>query len=100
MKEWVHGYADLPNERPNRLDTRFGTASAGKAFVAVGVLQLVEKGAATPQAAEVMRAAISAQALSIPIPEQIKDAIRARTMKSMLLALARSSAQQGGQKNV
>ena len=45
MKEWVHGYADLPNERPNRMDTRFGTASAGKAFVAVGVLQLVEKGA-------------------------------------------------------
>lgn len=44
MKEWVHGYADLPNERPNRMDTRFGTASAGKAFVAVGVLQLVEKG--------------------------------------------------------
>ena len=64
------------------------------------IQQLVEKGAATPQAAEVMRAAISAQALSIPIPEQIKDAIRARTMKSMLLALARSSAQQGGQKNV
>lgn len=64
------------------------------------IQQLVEKGVATPKEAEVMRAAISAQALSIPIPEQIKDAIRARTMKSMLLALARSSAQQGGQKNV
>ena len=64
------------------------------------IQQLVETGAATRKEAEVMRAAISAQALSIPIPEQIKDAIRARTMKSMLLALARSSAQQGGQKNV
>lgn len=40
----AQGYADLPNERENRPDTRFGTASAGKVFVAVGVLQLVEKG--------------------------------------------------------
>lgn len=44
VQRWAQGYADLPNERENRHDTRFGTASAGKAFVAVGVLQLVEKG--------------------------------------------------------
>ncbi len=38
------GYADLPNRVPNRIDTRFATASAGKVFVAVGILQLIESG--------------------------------------------------------
>ncbi|PKM64745.1 MAG: serine hydrolase [Firmicutes bacterium HGW-Firmicutes-20] len=38
------GYADLPNKRPNNKDTRFASASAGKVFVAVGILMLVEKG--------------------------------------------------------
>lgn len=44
VRTWAQGYADMANERPNTPETRFGTASAGKAFVAVGVLQLVEKG--------------------------------------------------------
>ena len=44
VRTWAQGYADLPNERANTPQTRFGTASAGKVFVAVGVLQLVEKG--------------------------------------------------------
>lgn len=39
-----YGYADLPNKISNKIDTKFGTASAGKAFVAVGILQLIEKG--------------------------------------------------------
>ena len=38
------GCADLPNQIPNTLDTKFATASAGKVFVAVGILQLIEKG--------------------------------------------------------
>lgn len=38
------GYAELANESPNTLETKFATASAGKAFVAVGILQLVESG--------------------------------------------------------
>ena len=37
------GYADLPNKRPNRLDTIFVTASAGKAFTATGILKLIEQ---------------------------------------------------------
>jgi len=37
------GYADLPNNVPNEIETRFQTASAGKVFVAVGILQLMEK---------------------------------------------------------
>ena len=43
----AQGFADWANERPNNIDTRFGTASAGKAFVAVGVMQAEEKGLMT-----------------------------------------------------
>jgi len=38
------GFADYVNEIPNEIITRFATASAGKAFVAVGILQLIEAG--------------------------------------------------------
>lgn len=39
-----YGYADLANKVPNQFDTKFATASAGKVFVAVGILQLIERG--------------------------------------------------------
>lgn len=39
-----YGYADLPNKIRNEIDTKFATASAGKVFVAVGILQLIEGG--------------------------------------------------------
>lgn len=42
--EQAAGFADLPNEIPNRMTTRFASASAGKAFVAVGVLQQIGRG--------------------------------------------------------
>lgn len=42
--EKAYGYADLPNQIPNEIETRFATASAGKVFVAVGILQLIETG--------------------------------------------------------
>lgn len=42
--ERVTGYADLANRVPNTLHTRFASASAGKVFVAVGILQLIEQG--------------------------------------------------------
>ena len=38
------GFADLANEIPNTFETRFASASMGKTFVAVGILQLIEKG--------------------------------------------------------
>ena len=38
------GFADLANEVPNTFDTRFACASMSKTFVAVGILQLIEKG--------------------------------------------------------
>lgn len=42
--ESVTGYADLANKVPNTVGTKFATASAGKVFVAVGILQLIERG--------------------------------------------------------
>lgn len=42
--EKVSGYANLPNEIPNTPDTRFASASAGKVFVAAGILQLIGRG--------------------------------------------------------
>lgn len=40
----ANGYADYGHRIKNTPETRFATASAGKAFVAVGVLQLIERG--------------------------------------------------------
>ena len=42
--ERENGFADLPNEIPNTIETKFASASAGKVFVAVGILQLIQKG--------------------------------------------------------
>ena len=36
-----------------------------------------------------MRAAVSSAALAIPVPYAMKDALRARSLKSMLTAVAR-----------
>lgn len=44
LYERTSGFADLPNEVPNTLETKFVSASAGKVFVAVGILQLIEQG--------------------------------------------------------
>jgi CubicO group peptidase (beta-lactamase class C family) len=41
--EEAFGFADLPNKIPNEIDTKFPTASAGKAFVGVGILKLIEE---------------------------------------------------------
>ena len=38
-----------------------------------------------------MRAAISGAALSIPVPEQMKDAMRARILRSMLTSVVRNN---------
>ncbi len=43
LLENVTGYADLPNKIPNTLETKFASASAGKVFVAVAILQLIEQ---------------------------------------------------------
>ena len=41
--KYSNGFADLANEIPNCFETRFSCASMGKTFVAVGILQLIER---------------------------------------------------------
>lgn len=53
------------------------------------IAQLVEQKVITGDEGEIMRAGTSAQALSIPIPDAMKDAVRARALKAMLTAVAR-----------
>ncbi|MDC0722171.1 serine hydrolase domain-containing protein [Nannocystis bainbridge] len=40
----AYGFADLANQVPNRVDTRFNLASMGKMFTGVAILRLVESG--------------------------------------------------------
>ena len=53
--------------------------------------QLVEQQIISPEAGTVMQAAVSPEALSAPIPSQVKDVLRARTLKTMLTAVLRQS---------
>ena len=43
----AYGFADLPNKRPNKTDTIFEVASGSKAFVATGIMKLIEEGRLT-----------------------------------------------------
>ena len=43
LYERENGFDDLPNEIPNKAETKFASASAGKVFVAAGILQLIER---------------------------------------------------------
>ena len=58
--------------------------------------QLCEQGLITIQEAEIMRSAVSAQALSIPIPDALKAALRARTLRTMVMTIARQNREGGG----
>ena len=49
---------------------------------------LRDRGAVSAEEAEVMSAAVSGKALSVPVSAEIKAALRARIMKSMLLTVA------------
>ena len=57
--------------------------------------QLAEQGYIRPQEGELMRSAVSAQALAIPIPDSLKNALRARTLKTMLMTIARQNREGG-----
>ena len=58
--------------------------------------QLVEQGLVSAGEGAIMRSAVSAQALSIPIPDSMKAALRARSLKTMLMTVARQNREQGG----
>lgn len=55
------------------------------------IAQLVEQQVVPQEIGEVMRSAVSGSALSIPIPSQYKDALRARILKTMLTNFARQN---------
>lgn len=58
--------------------------------------QLVEHGLVSLAEGEIMRSAVSAQAMSVPIPDALKAALRARTLKTMLMTIARQNREGGG----
>ncbi len=55
--------------------------------------QLRERELVSLQSAQLMAAAVSQRALSLPIPNPLKDAARARILRSMLLAVAQQRRQ-------
>ncbi len=67
--------------------------SIGETEAAHLIGQLAERKLITPQEAEIMQAATSAQAVSVPLPDALKDAVRARILKAMLIAIARQNRQ-------
>lgn len=50
--------------------------------------KLAEEGDVTIEEAQIMYSAVAPQALSVPIPEALKDAIRAKILRNMLLKVA------------
>ena len=70
------------------INARIGQAiSEAEAARLIG--QLTERKLVTAGEAEIMRAAISSAALSVPVTDGMKDALRARTLKAMLTAVVR-----------
>lgn len=55
------------------------------------IAQLVERKMITPGEGGIMRAAVSAPALSLPMTDAMKDAQRARSLKAMLTAVVRQA---------
>lgn len=53
------------------------------------IVQLLERGYVTKDEARLMHSAISPQALSLPVTTEMKDALRAKILRSMLLEVAR-----------
>ena len=68
-----------------------GAINEGEAVRLLG--QLVQRGALTPEDAGLIRAGISGQALAVPVPEGVKDTLRARTLKCMLNEIIRRGRQ-------
>lgn len=64
------------------------------------IQQLYERELATKQEALLMQSAVSAQALSLPITIDMKNALRAKILKSMLMQLAHKDAGSSGEARV
>ena len=75
------------------LNERVGEAISAKE-AQILCLHLAEQGTISHEDAELMYAALRPQSQSVPIPEPLKDVIRAKTLKNMLLSLAQRGSQQ------
>lgn len=72
------------------INERIGDA-IGEEEAARLVQQLTEQQVISSSEGELMRAAMSAQALSVPMPDTMKEAQRARIFKAMLTSIARQN---------
>ena len=72
------------------LDERIGDSITTKS-AQILCMQLAEQGAVSEGTARLMCAALSPKALSVPIPEPLKDALRAKMMRSMLTTVAKNN---------
>lgn len=72
------------------LDERIGDSITTKSAQNL-CMQLAEQGAVSEGTARLMCAALSPKALSVPIPEPLKDALRAKMMRSMLTTVAKNN---------
>ena len=72
------------------INERIGSAISEEEAVRL-IGQLVQQQVVTLEEGEIMRAAVSSQALAVPVPDAMKDALRARSMKCMLTAIARQN---------
>lgn len=52
------------------------------------ISQLKDQQLVTPQEASLMSSALNTRAMAVPIPDALKNALRARMMKSMLMSIA------------
>ena len=77
------------------LRERIGESVAAQTAQAI-CRQLAERKAITPAQACLMAAAVSPQAMSVPVPEAAKDVLRAKILKNMLLEIARQKTPENG----
>ena len=68
------------------LNERIGS-SIDSASAVILCRQLAESGVVNTEQAQLMAAAVSPAAFSVPVPEQVKDAMRAKVMRAMLLSI-------------
>ena len=69
-----------------RIGTSISTAEAARIIDNLKTEEII-----TPDEASLMLAAVSQQSLSLPLPEELKDALRAKILKSMLMEAARKT---------
>ena len=76
-----------PQKRAYLVRDRIGDSLSEEEAARI-VAHLRECGMATPEEASLMAAAVSVKALAVPMSPEMKGTLRARIMKSMILALA------------